>query len=174
MRTNNREQRSERCSRKQRPVFGTEICARAVNREQKMPHQKIDRGWGPEDLIILFLEVAATAELKISIYYLFILCVRCYKIWFIIVLQYFYHLVRKERLSHDADLVTTDDARRRLSSVLAIYSLRNANLERELMVKRDLYWNQQKIFRAGSKVDSLWRNHWGCNCYKEKGECSSQ
>ena len=55
-------------------MFGTEICAKAVNREQKMSHQKIDRGQGPEDFIIFFLEVSATTELKINIYYLSCVC----------------------------------------------------------------------------------------------------
>ena len=44
-----------------------------------------------------------------------------------------------ERLSRDADLVTTDEARRHLCLVLATNGLRDVNLQREL-IDRNMNW----------------------------------
>ena len=46
------------------------------------------------------------------------------------------YLVRVEKLSRDADLGTTNEARRRLCFVLATNGLRDVNLRRELMARR--------------------------------------
>ena len=61
--------------------------------------------------------------------------------------------VRVERLGYDADLCTTDDARRRFVLVLTINSLRNISLEKKLMVKSGLYWDERaKILKARSRT----------------------
>ena len=47
----------------------SERCTRAVNREHRVLQQK-KREQSLEDWILVFLEVSATVELKVSIYYL--------------------------------------------------------------------------------------------------------
>ena len=51
------------------------------------------------------------------------------------------YLVRVEKLSRDANLGTTDEARRRLCLVLGTNGLRDVNLRRELMARR-LDWDE--------------------------------
>ena len=58
------------------------------------------------------------------------------------------YFVRVERLSRDADLGTTDKARRRLCLVLATNDLRDVNLQRELMA-RSMDWAEfARILRS--------------------------
>ena len=81
----------------------------------------------------------------------------------------------KKNYPVDADLGSTNNARKLRSLALAINDLRNANLKTKLMTKGGLGWadkNFQNQVKGNPDSGRPWRNHWGYNSYQKGGECS--